>query len=103
MASGTQRRGGPSGPLATEKVRVGFAAGTLSSHQSKVVTAPVTGVRTTDTVHPSLAAALTAGAIMGTARVVSAGIVAFSFANPTPADITGGNVTVDLTIAKYTI
>lgn len=98
---GAVRRGSPSGPKALEKAQLAFAAGTLTSLTTKVITQTLTGVRTTDRVCLNSAAALPTGVVLGDARVSAVDVVSIRFANVTTADVAGGNMTMDAVIMRF--
>lgn len=97
------RRGSPSGPEATTKVTgVAFTLGTINTNTGKVLTAAVTGVRTTDMVVLNPTANLVTGVVLANAWPSAAGVVSVAFVNATAAPVAGGTVTANVTILGYT-
>jgi hypothetical protein len=98
---GTSTRGAPSGPVDSQKSAVYFAAGTLTSLTTKVITQTLSGARVTDFVEVAPLAALPTGVTVGKAYVSAAGVISIRFANVTTADVAGGNVSLAVLIHKF--
>lgn len=98
---GTKTRSAPSGPYSMQKYSVTLSPGTLASHATTSLTFGLTGVRTTDCVTATLKSALPAGAGLAGLYVSAAGVVTAQFTNPTPANVTGGTLSVDVVIQRF--
>lgn len=98
----TKTRGAPSGPLDSEKTTLSIAgAASVNTNSVTLITAALTGARTTDVVSVSPVAALTAGLSLGSAYVATAGVVTIPVINATAAQVALGNITLFALVHKF--